>query len=323
LNVSESFERNRYKTADLCPNTRQEIWHEAICAVHFGFSYDAHNWGLFSADLFECRNPEFQLVRSHAQAATGRRRQCHINADGKDIFTFMAPLCGSVIIEQNGHSTEYRPGELAMFDVGKPFLYTHDKAFSADFFKVPRKALDSRIPYIESVSNRPLDCSGNLTTTTIEYFHTIAGGLGAMGPLEHATASRHLFDLLSLIMEARADCKPLGSSARTSLLASMKVHVSNHIDDPGLTTSSIAARFGCTPRYVQLIFKSAGTTTSRYIRLQRLKYARELLRSPLFAGTSITEVAFKTGFSSSSYFGAAFKSQYGMTPTGYHKLNAA
>ena len=57
--------------------------------------------------------------------------------------------------------------------------------------------------------------------------------------------------------------------------------------------------------------KLTGLSTSHYIRSLRLEMAKNLLETTNY---NISEVAFKVGFSSASYFSKVFKSQYGHAP---------
>ena len=54
-----------------------------------------------------------------------------------------------------------------------------------------------------------------------------------------------------------------------------------------------------------------GVSVAIFIRQQRLHYAKEMLHD---SSLTISEVAFKSGFSSSSYFAKCFREEYGYTP---------
>jgi AraC-like DNA-binding protein len=58
--------------------------------------------------------------------------------------------------------------------------------------------------------------------------------------------------------------------------------------------------------------KLTGLSHSHYIRSLRLEIAKELL---VTTNLNISEVAFKVGFSSATYFSKVFKSQYGHAPS--------
>jgi TolB-like protein/AraC-like DNA-binding protein len=55
-----------------------------------------------------------------------------------------------------------------------------------------------------------------------------------------------------------------------------------------------------------------GGSVALFIRQQRLRHAKEMLRNTSF---TISEIAYKTGFSSSSYFTKCFREEYGYPPS--------
>jgi AraC-like DNA-binding protein len=67
-------------------------------------------------------------------------------------------------------------------------------------------------------------------------------------------------------------------------------------------------------RFFQVFKDTFGMTPSHYIREQRCIRATELLRN---SDLSITEVAHRTGFSSSQYFSTCIRNETGYTPTSY------
>ena len=89
-------------------------------------------------------------------------------------------------------------------------------------------------------------------------------------------------------------------------------HYMEHID-----ASDIAAAAGYSPNYLSQKFrKSVGIGIHEYLVFIRLQYAAlELVTT----NDSITEIAFRCGFSDSNYFKDAFKKKYGVSPREYRK----
>ncbi|MGG7516501.1 GlxA family transcriptional regulator [Allorhizobium undicola] len=88
------------------------------------------------------------------------------------------------------------------------------------------------------------------------------------------------------------------------------------IENP-LSRQAMARLAAVTPRHLDRLFASELATTflERY-RAIRLTHARKLLeQSPL----SVSEIAFATGFSSSSHFSRAFRAHFGMQPKSIRK----
>ena len=87
--------------------------------------------------------------------------------------------------------------------------------------------------------------------------------------------------------------------------------------DIAMTNESIADKLSYHPYYVNRIFKrEMGISLRSYIIDYRLSVAKKLLT---LENDSISEIAYRAGFSSSSYFVKTFKERVGMTPRAYRK----
>ena len=84
-----------------------------------------------------------------------------------------------------------------------------------------------------------------------------------------------------------------------------------------ITARDIAAAAGYSPNYLTKKFRaSVGIGPHEYLAFLRLRCAALLLAT---TDEAITQIAFRCGFSDSSYFKDAFKKRYGVTPRAYRK----
>ena len=89
--------------------------------------------------------------------------------------------------------------------------------------------------------------------------------------------------------------------------------VEENLSDPSFGAKEICAAMGHSR--VQLyrkVKKIMGYSVNDYIQSVRLKKAKQLLHDHEL---SISEIAYKVGYSSPSYFSTAFKSKYELTPS--------
>jgi AraC-like DNA-binding protein len=92
--------------------------------------------------------------------------------------------------------------------------------------------------------------------------------------------------------------------------------------DP-LSIPQMAAASGLSQSHFRETFhKATGLTPSDYLMRRRVTRAKELLDKIGATELGITEIAFKVGFQSSSYFAAVFKKLTGMTPSEYREQPA-
>jgi AraC-like DNA-binding protein len=74
-------------------------------------------------------------------------------------------------------------------------------------------------------------------------------------------------------------------------------------------------RHGCTPRFIQRLFESEGTSLTDYVLTQRLASSRRMLADPRRDGEKISTIALDAGFGDLSYFNRVFRQRYGDTPS--------
>jgi AraC-like DNA-binding protein len=127
----------------------------------------------------------------------------------------------------------------------------------------------------------------------------------------------HVYDLMALALGATRDGTDLalGRGMRAARLNAIKAYVCENFAMPDLSVQSVAAHHGLSPRYIHMLFEGEGATFSTFVREQRLLHARNMLRSPRYAGHPISSIAFAAGFGDLSHFTRSFRRRFGASPT--------
>lgn len=103
------------------------------------------------------------------------------------------------------------------------------------------------------------------------------------------------------------------ASADRRFVDSARDAVLDHLDDEHFNVDAFAAEVGLSPRQLQRKLKSiTDRTPSAFIRRIRLERGAQLIERD--AGT-ISEIAYRVGFSSPSYFSRCFREEFGMPPS--------
>lgn len=96
----------------------------------------------------------------------------------------------------------------------------------------------------------------------------------------------------------------------------MVAFIQQHYQE-SISLKEIAAAGNCCRTYCAARFQTyLGSTPGKYLCLFRLERAAELLRK---TEDPVTEIAYRCGFSSSSYFCECFRHQYGVTPRAFRQ----
>lgn len=99
------------------------------------------------------------------------------------------------------------------------------------------------------------------------------------------------------------------------LLSKIDSYIKNHLMDESLGVETLSAEACMSTSGLYKKMKSlVGMGPGDYILLVRLRTSAELLQD---TAIPISEVAFKTGFRSTSYFSSCFKARFGVTPKDY------
>ncbi len=91
-----------------------------------------------------------------------------------------------------------------------------------------------------------------------------------------------------------------------------RAYIEDHLTDPGLSASHVAAATGISDRHLSRAFAAAGTSLPQFVLARRLERARGLLVSG--ERRTIADVAARCGFGSAAYFSQAFRAHFGVRP---------
>ncbi|WTF25764.1 AraC family transcriptional regulator [Streptomyces sp. NBC_01602] len=238
----------------------------------------------------------------------GRR---HIQSDPRGTYELLVPITGSAWVEQGPTAGEIQTGFMGLCDMDRPLTFAHESDFVSVAFIFPMQEVERRSP---GVVRQPQVLGG-------------ANGLGRMirravttlqeerNHLSEATfdvACEQLIDLVCLAGEGASDSAPTGQRALVE--AEIRRYVCRNASDRSLNVAGIARALGWSTRYIQDVLKAANITSRDLIRQERLQLARNRLASTSWAGHSIAQIAYASGFSNHASFSTAFRREFDMTP---------
>ena len=137
-------------------------------------------------------------------------------------------------------------------------------------------------------------------------------------PLLDSEVARTMERLLAHLPapETDADKETPGTPAADSLAGRAMSYIEAHYD-VSLPLETVAGALYVNKNYLSDVFsKSLGMTFTQYKNTVRIRHAKELIRK---GGLSMTEIAQKTGFDSSSRFSKVFHQIEGISPQQYQQ----
>ena len=148
------------------------------------------------------------------------------------------------------------------------------------------------------------------------YFGSVEKGL-TVSFANRSIIRRHIVDLTVLVATARCSIgESTASAVVATQLAAALDYIASHLSDPGLSVANVAQSLSISPRYLQRLLESSGTSFTAHVTELRLKHAFMLLSAENLIDVRICDIALQVGFSDISYFNRLFRSRFGDTPKG-------
>jgi AraC-like DNA-binding protein len=252
------------------------------------------------------------------------RRTKPLLADGNDDLVLSINLSGVCLPSQVGRECRLDAGSAVLMscaDVGG-FVRPHQARYLTLF--VPRRRLSAMAVNPEDALARPIPADTEALRLLIDYVATGLGRQHLTSPELRQLFSTHVRDLVALAVGVTRDTGEVarGRGLRAARLSAIKGDIMSRLENDELCVADAAARLGVTPRCVQMLFESEGTTFTQYVLQQRLARAMQMLTDPHHRGRSISAIAFEVGFGNLSYFNRTFRRHFGITPSDAREATA-
>ena len=166
----------------------------------------------------------------------------------------------------------------------------------------------------------PRLATGSLAEVVARMMEATGRALESLDGAEWTAAAPALGDLFLTLAHGLATTPGAGrGSAQAALLHRIHQSVERRLDEPELSPADVAATVGISERYLQKLLEGAGANFSQRLRERRLARAHADLESPLEAQRSISEIAYRYGFSDAAHFSRAFRQRFGQAPRDFRR----
>src|SRR5262245_8110445 len=200
-------------------------------------------------------------------------------ADGNDDVLLAIPLVGKDVVSHLGREAVVADGEAVPMSNSDLSRVTNPDGNRFLGVGVPRRALASLVPRVEDAFMRPIPRDNQALRLLVGYLKLLDEDHALASPDLRRVTVAHVHDLVALAIGASRDAAVTaeGRGLRAARLAAVKADIAAHLGGGDLTVGAIAARQHVTPRYIQRLFETEGTTFSRFMLAQRLARAHRML----------------------------------------------
>ncbi|HMH27989.1 MAG TPA: helix-turn-helix domain-containing protein [Steroidobacteraceae bacterium] len=266
----------------------------------------------------------------HATLKRVRLRNCELVAPTSNPATIRTQPTGAISsilnlqVQHRGRSSTRFGERICTLDAGDFMLFDPSCASVVEFsettqaivVRLPTAEAEGRIPGLREMAGVPVRGSTGAPAMLSRFIRAAWTQLECEDDLGWAQSLCEVIWPLVEMAYAGISSSRATHTPREHRQREVFAYIDSHFLEANLTARRIAHEFSISTRYVQIMFAEAGTTPSSYIQSRRLDHAAQLLAQTR-RDTSITAVAFDSGFNDLSTFSRVFRRKFGVAPREY------
>lgn len=225
---------------------------------------------------------------------------------------------GRLVVAQAGSEALLQPGDMALYTSWQPFQINIESDTSTARLvraHMPRallgpvtgnleKKIATTLPGRRGVGGLLGDFLARLTEDSAEY-----------APADVPRLANLVVDLVTATIAHDFDDRAVSSTAaHHALLPQIMAFVRQHLHDPRLSPTSIAAAHHISLSYLHRLFQEHDLTLGAWIRRERLDRARRDLMDPQLVHVPVHRIAARWGYQDHATFTRAFRASFGVPP---------
>ena len=302
--------------SSLPPSEQFDAWHDAVSKAFVPLDATSRTEGVFGGTLANRTVGAVQISDVAGGAVDVYRSAQAIRRFDPGYLKLGMQLRGYGLVTQDGREAPLTPGDFALYDTRRPYQLGFNSEFRMLVVMFPRELLNLRSDDLAKVTARRVSGCRGVGGLVSPFLNKLANELRSEQIAPTFELSSAVLDLLAAAFSDQFGCEsPIRPETRHhALILQIKAFIDGRLDDPELTTATIAAAHYISPRYLQKLFEADGSTVTDWIRRRRLDHCKRELLDPRNAAESISKIAARWGLLDSSHFSRLFRATYGMSP---------
>jgi AraC-like DNA-binding protein len=305
-----------FSTESLARAKRYAAWRDAICDVYVNVDVHAEDQSSYDGFIRETQFGAVAVTDVLLSRQQISRRRSHLSRLDKDCYYVQFIQTGNLNVLQSGATLSTNAGMGALFCASEPYDLQCMGKVRSYYLELPREDFAARfakdrVPIAATVST-----GRGLGRIAVEFCSMLASQGASLDASVRARLGDELMDVLALAFDSASDEEPLSNQAvRKARLRSVKAWIEDHLCEPDLTLEAIAKGNAISLRYLHALFRLEGTSVSSWIWDRRLERSYDMLLNSDHDARSLTEIAYRVGFNSSSHFSTKFRRKFGVRPS--------
>lgn len=224
-------------------------------------------------------------------------------------------LSGTGLLVQDGREALLQPGDLTIYDTGRPYSLVFESDMRMLVLMFPREQLGLPPSAIKDLTAHRFSSDDNLGAIIIPFLQNASQSLERLGGLTGPRVVRAAIDLITTMCANELDLDVDPGDSHQLLMQQIRRYIDLNLGSPELGPGQIASVHFISTRLLHGLFQEKGTTVSTWIREQRLERCRRDLIDPLSVHLSVAAIAARWGFFEPAHFSRTFKAAYGVAPS--------
>lgn len=286
----------------------------------------ALNSALFIGEVGLLDYAGLEVAQIRTNAGLISRKSTSVDQDDDRHCFLIMQRSGHAQLRQGGETIELAPGDMALLDSAGACEIVPHGLIEHSSFHLSRDEVYRHLPaHQRKFGKLSQNCaSGRLMRMLVEQI--CAGELqGCAAQQEGEALQEALIALLGPTLRQATSHSLDGydSLHGGSLCSQAQQLIRQSLNEPNLSPVSLANQMNISVRQLYRLFEEQGDSVCRFIQRSRLNRSAADLSNPRLRNESITDIAFKWGFTDSAHFSRTFKKHFDQSPRDYraHSLN--
>lgn len=311
------------RVEDVPPRDRLDYLRHAVADTFVPFDLRIDAGDELHAQILTGQVGDIQVSRVSAPPLAAFRTAKLVRVSDPAAFKLEVPERGHTIFAQGDREASLTPGGFTLLDLSRPCsLADRGDQHGLVAIKFPHTALP--LPHDEVF---------RLTAVPMPGDDGLGGAIASLArymvrhldddPTNRARLAASLLDLLAVALAERLERSSTLAPAtyRRALLTRVWAFIDQHLADPRLSPSMIAAAHHISLRTLYNLFETQPTSVSGWIRQRRLERCRRDLVDPALADRPVGAIAARWGLLDAAHFSRLFSAAYGVSPTDYRRTH--
>ena len=221
---------------------------------------------------------------------------------------------GDATVAQDGREAVLRPGDFAVYESDRPFHWALRGDWELLVLTWPRAAVALGGGASQQLTARALSGGTGLGAIVSRMLCDLVGNPPELSATGGVRLADEVAELVTTV--AGEHLRPAAPSrAHDDLLCRIDAYIREHLADPDLGPTRIAAAHFVSTRHLHRLFARRDDTVTQQIQRLRLERCRRELLDPHADIRSITDISRRWGFPDLATFSRTFRGAYGLSPS--------